>query len=93
MKNSSLAVLVSLSMLAGLAYAQEDHGIAVGTDKAKIAEIEGQANALQEKGEKQSQSAKSTIQKRMADIHSKMRVHTRSAAHSVRAHREQHEHE
>jgi hypothetical protein len=46
MKKVSLAVLVSLSALAGAAYAQ-DNGITESTDPAKAADIEQRAQALQ----------------------------------------------
>jgi hypothetical protein len=47
MKKVSLAVLVSLSALAGAAYAQTDNGITESTDPAKAADIEQRAQALQ----------------------------------------------
>jgi hypothetical protein len=51
MKKVSLAILVSLSALAGSAYAQADKGITESTDQAKAAEIEQRAQALQSQQE------------------------------------------
>ncbi|MEX3583476.1 MAG: hypothetical protein VB137_14560 [Burkholderia sp.] len=50
MKKMSLAILVSMSTLAGAAYAQESTTI---TDPAKIAEIEQRAQALQQQQDAQ----------------------------------------
>jgi hypothetical protein len=47
MKKASLTVLISLSMLAGAAYAQSDQGVTMSTDPAKAAEVEQRAQALQ----------------------------------------------
>jgi hypothetical protein len=47
MKKVSLALLVSLSALAGAAYAQTDNGITESTDPAKVAEFEQHAQAVQ----------------------------------------------
>ncbi len=46
MKKVSLAILVSLSAVAGAAYAQ-DNGIMMSTDPAKAADIEQRAQDLQ----------------------------------------------
>ena len=46
MKKVSLAILVSLSSLAGAAYAQ-DNGITMSTDPAKAADVEQHAQDLQ----------------------------------------------
>jgi len=51
MKKVSLAILVSLSALAGAAYAQTDNGIMESTDPAKAADIEQRAQALQSQQE------------------------------------------
>lgn len=51
MKKVSLAILVSLSALAGAAYAQTDNGITESTDPAKAADIEQRAQALQSQQE------------------------------------------
>jgi hypothetical protein len=56
MNKASLTVLVSLSMLAGAAYAQEN-GITVSTDPAKAADVEQRAQALQEQQEMHPQPA------------------------------------
>jgi hypothetical protein len=52
MNKVSLTVLVSLSVLAGAAYAQEG-GVTVSTDPAKVAEVEQRAQALQQQQEQQ----------------------------------------
>ncbi|MEX3957667.1 hypothetical protein B0G57_101241 [Trinickia symbiotica] len=52
MNKVSLTVLVSLSVLAGAAYAQEG-GVTVSTDPAKSAEVEQRAQALQQQQEQQ----------------------------------------
>lgn len=48
MKKASLTVLVSLSMLAGAAYAQTEGGVMMSTDPAKAADVEQRAQALQQ---------------------------------------------
>ena len=48
MKNASLTVLCSLSMLAGAAYAQTDSGVRMSTDPATAADVEQRAQALQQ---------------------------------------------
>ncbi|CAN7389719.1 hypothetical protein LJR230_002285 [Trinickia sp. LjRoot230] len=55
MKKASLSVLVSLSMLAGAAYAQTEGSVNMSTDPAKAAEIEQRAQALQAQQEMQPQ--------------------------------------
>ncbi|HVW51076.1 MAG TPA: hypothetical protein VHC91_11880 [Trinickia sp.] len=50
MKKASLTVLVSLSMLAGAAYAQSE-GVTMTTDPAKAAEVEQRAQMLQQQQE------------------------------------------
>ena len=47
MKKMSLAVLVSLSAVAGAAFAQSGQGVTMSTDPAKISDIEQRAQALQ----------------------------------------------
>jgi hypothetical protein len=47
MKKASLTVLISLSMLAGAAYAQSNDGVTMSTDPAKAAEVEQRAQSLQ----------------------------------------------
>ena len=51
MKKASLTVLISLSMLAGAAYAQSDNGVSMSTDPAKAAEVEQRAQSLQSQQE------------------------------------------
>ncbi|MEZ0605350.1 hypothetical protein ACAX43_24765 [Paraburkholderia sp. IW21] len=46
MKKVSLAILVSLSAVTGLAYAQ-DNGVMMSTDPAKAADVEQRAQDLQ----------------------------------------------
>lgn len=48
MKKVSLAILVSLSAVTGLAYAQ-DNGVMMSTDPAKAADVEQRAQDLQSK--------------------------------------------
>lgn len=55
MKKASLTVLVSLSMLAGAAYAQSEGGVTMSTDPAKAAEVEQRAQSLQAQQEMQPQ--------------------------------------
>ncbi len=50
MKKASLTVLVSLSMLAGAAYAQSE-GVTMTTDPAKAADVEQRAQMLQQQQE------------------------------------------
>ena len=50
MKKASLTVLVSLSMLAGAAYAQSE-GVTMTTDPAKAAEVEQRAQMFQQQQE------------------------------------------
>ncbi|TAM02457.1 MAG: hypothetical protein EPN70_16805 [Paraburkholderia sp.] len=47
MNKVSLAVLISLSTLAGAAYAQTENGITMSTDPQKIAEFEQHAQEVQ----------------------------------------------
>jgi hypothetical protein len=47
MKKVSLAVLLSLSAVASVAYAQGDQGVTMSTDPAKISDIEMRAQNLQ----------------------------------------------
>jgi hypothetical protein len=54
MKKVSLTVLVSLSVLAGAAYAQ-DEGVMESTDPGKAAEVEQHAQELQQQQEMQPQ--------------------------------------
>jgi DNA-binding transcriptional regulator of glucitol operon len=49
MKKVSLAILVSLSVLTGAAYAQTDNGVTMSTDPAKAADVEQRAQDLQAK--------------------------------------------
>jgi hypothetical protein len=49
MKKVSLAILVYLSALTGAAYAQQDKGIMMSTDPAKVADIEQRGQDLQAK--------------------------------------------
>jgi hypothetical protein len=56
MNKASLTVLISLSMLAGAAYAQQDGSISMSTDPAKAADVEQRAQALQAKQETHPQS-------------------------------------
>ena len=47
MKKVSLAVLLSLGVVASGAFAQSDQGVTMSTDPAKIADIESRAQTLQ----------------------------------------------
>jgi hypothetical protein len=47
MKKVSVAVLLSLSAIASVAYAQSEQGVTMSTDPAKIADVESRAQALQ----------------------------------------------
>jgi hypothetical protein len=47
MKKMSLAVLVSLSAITGMAFAQSGQGVTMSTDPAKISDIEQRAQGLQ----------------------------------------------
>jgi hypothetical protein len=67
MKKASLAVLVSLSTLAGAAYAQTDTGVKMSTDPAKAADVEQRAQALQTQQE--------TMPKMEAPMHHKATAH------------------
>ncbi|MBB2928265.1 hypothetical protein [Paraburkholderia silvatlantica] len=51
MKKVSLAVLISLSALAGAAHAQSDNGITMSTDPAKADDVLQRAQALQQQQE------------------------------------------
>lgn len=51
MKKASLTVLISLSMLASAAYAQNEGGVMMSTDPAKAADVEQRAQALQQQQE------------------------------------------
>jgi stringent starvation protein B len=68
MKKVSLAILVSLSAVAGAAYAQ-DNGITMSNDPAKAADIEQRAQDLQNR--QQSMSAAPA----MSEKHHKMAPH------------------
>ncbi|SDC40185.1 hypothetical protein [Paraburkholderia lycopersici] len=48
MKKVSLAVLISLSALTGVAYAQSDNGITMSTDPARADDVLQRAQALQQ---------------------------------------------
>ncbi|CAB3700422.1 hypothetical protein [Trinickia soli] len=48
MKKASLTVLISLSVLAGAAYAQTEGGVTMSTDPAKAADVEQRAQALEQ---------------------------------------------
>ncbi len=56
MNKVSLTVLVSLSVLAGAAYAQES-GVMQSTDPAKAADVEQRAQALQSQQQQQEQQS------------------------------------
>ena len=47
MKKASLAVLISLSALTGVAYAQTENGVTMSTDPSKAADVEQRAQELQ----------------------------------------------
>ncbi|MGF6569531.1 hypothetical protein SAMN05443245_1533 [Paraburkholderia fungorum] len=73
MKKVSLAILVSLSAVAGAAYAQ-DNGITMSNDPAKAADIEQRAQDLQNR--QQSMSAAPA----MSDKHHKPHHHKKPDA-------------
>lgn len=73
MKKVSLAILVSLSAVAGAAYAQ-DNGVMMSTDPAKAADVEQRAQDLQN-----SQQAMDSTPA-MAPKHHKMAPHHKKAA-------------
>ncbi|WP_144113562.1 hypothetical protein [Paraburkholderia sp. BCC1886] len=73
MKKVSLAILVSLSAVAGAAYAQ-DNGIMMSTDPAKAADVEQRAQDLQN-GQQAMDSTPA-----MAPKHHKMAPHHKKAA-------------
>lgn len=77
MKKMSLAILVSMSALAGAAYAQESTGITTITDPAQIQAIEQHAQALQQQQAAQ-QSAEET--KPMHE-HMHMKEHSKKMHH------------
>lgn len=60
MKKASLTVLVSLSMLAGVAYAQTESNVMMSTDPAKAAEVEQRAQAIEAQQDMQPHSTMST---------------------------------
>jgi hypothetical protein len=53
MKKASMTVLISLSLLAGAAYAQEDQGIRSSTDPNVAAQVEQHAQDLQAQQQQQ----------------------------------------
>ncbi|TKC81694.1 hypothetical protein FAZ69_27405 [Trinickia terrae] len=71
MKKVSLAILVSLSALAGAAYAQTDKGITESTDPAKAADIEQRAQALQSQQEAMPHETEMTHKPMMKHHHKK----------------------
>lgn len=77
MKKASLTVLVSLSMLAGAAYAQTENGVTMSTDPAKAAEIEQRAQSLQAQQDMQPQT--------MPMEHKPMRHHKKAMKHKKAA--------
>jgi hypothetical protein len=79
MKKVSLAILVSLSALAGAAYAQ-DNGITESTDPAKAADIEQRAQAMQAQQEAMPAHEEMTHKKPMMHHHKKPMAKKESAA-------------
>jgi hypothetical protein len=71
MKKASLAVLVSLSTLAGAAYAQTDTGVRMSTDPATAADVEQRAQALQTQQEAMPKTEAPMHRKSMAHHHKK----------------------
>jgi stringent starvation protein B len=74
MKKVSLAILVSLSALAGTAYAQ-DNGVTMSTDPAKAADVEQRAQDLQAQ-----QQAMESEKPAMPAKHHKMAPHHKKPA-------------
>jgi hypothetical protein len=70
MKKVSLAILVSLSAVAGAAYAQ-DNGITMSNDPAKAADIEQRAQDLQNRQQAMPAPAMSEKHHKMAPHHHK----------------------
>jgi hypothetical protein len=73
MKKTSLTVLISLSVLAGAAYAQDGDRVESSTDPAKIADIEQRAQALQSQQQMQQEAPE-----RPAMQHKRMHHHKKS---------------
>ncbi|MEA3121147.1 MAG: hypothetical protein QOH33_688, partial [Paraburkholderia sp.] len=71
MNKASLTVLISLSMLAGTAYAQQE-GIIMSTDPAKAADVEQRARALESQQEMPSQSTSPMKHHKSTHHHKKM---------------------
>ena len=79
MKKASLTVLVSLSMLAGVAYAQTE-GVQMSTDPAKAAEVEQRAQSLQSQQEMQPQETMPMEHHKGMRHHKKAMKHHKAAA-------------
>lgn len=77
MKKASLTVLVSLSMLAGAAYAQTEGGVTMSTDPAKAAEVEQRAQSLQAQQEMQPHTM--PMEHKTMQHHKKMMKHKKAA--------------
>jgi hypothetical protein len=83
MKKMSLAILVSLSAMAGAAFAQSDQGVTMSTDPAKISDIEQRAQALQSR---QSNMQTEMPMHKSTGHHQKSGMkHTKKAAHAAGA--------
>ncbi|MEK6348358.1 MAG: hypothetical protein V4764_12820 [Burkholderia sp.] len=80
MKKMSLAILVSMSALAGAAYAQESTTITTITDPAKIAEVEQRAQAIQQ----QQDAQRAAAEERPAHHHA-MKKHHHAAKKAAKA--------
>ncbi|SDH69688.1 hypothetical protein [Paraburkholderia phenazinium] len=78
MKKVSLAILVSLSALAGTAYAQ-DNGVMMSTDPAKAADVEQRAQQLQSQ-----QQAMESEKPAMPAKHHKMAPHHKKPAMNMK---------
>ena len=78
MKKVSLAILVSLSVLTGAAYAQTDNGVTMSTDPAKAADVEQRAQDLQSQ-----QQAAESQHSSMPAMHHKMEH--KKAPHHMKA--------
>jgi hypothetical protein len=82
MNKASLTVLVSLSMLAGAAYAQQG-GVTVSTDPAKAADVEQRAQALQAQQQMQTESTAPTMHHKPMHHHKKAMKHEGGASPSA----------
>lgn len=80
MKRTPLAILISLSALAGSAYAQSDTGVTMSTDPQRAADVEQHAQDLQSSQSSQQMSTQSTEQTPTRQHHPKMRHHHKQSS-------------